>query len=273
MIGAIVGDIVGSKYEWVYFKSKDFELLDPDKCSFTDDSVMTIAVALALVDWKKNGGDLPTLAVKRLREFGRRYPYAGYGGRFDRWLFTADPKPYNSYGNGAAMRVSACGWAANSIEEAVALSNAVTSVTHNHPEGLKGAAATAVCVYLARTGTPKDDIRRHVEENYYKIDFSLDEIRPTYDFDPSCQGTVPQALEAFFESVSFEDAIRNAISIGGDSDTIAAITGGVAGAYYGVPNEIRHMTMYYLDTFLEKAFLCAERQLKDKGANRRNANG
>ena len=254
MIGAIVGDIVGSKYEWVYFKSKDFELLDPEKCSFTDDSVMTIAVAAALADWKLKSGDL----------FGRRFPYAGYGGRFDEWLNAENPQPYNSWGNGAAMRVSACGWAANSVEEAITLSNVVTAVTHNHPEGLKGDAATASGVYLARTGTPKDEIRRHVEENYYKMDFSLDEIRPTYDFDVSCQGSVPQALESFFEAVSFEDAIRNAVSIGGDSDTIAAITGAVAGAYYGVPDDIRHMVMYYLDTFLEKAFIRAERLIKGK---------
>jgi type I restriction enzyme M protein len=264
MIGAIVGDIVGSKYEWEYFKSKDFEFLDPDKCSFTDDSVMTIAVAAALADWKKNGGDLSTLAIKRMQEFGRRFPYAGYGGKFDQWLNAENPQPYNSWSNGAAMRVSACGWAANSVEEAVALSDAVTAVTHNHAEGLKGAAVTAVCVYLARTGVSKDEIRRHVEENYYKIDFTLDEIRPTYDFDVSCQGSVPQALESFFESVSFEDAIRNAVSIGGDSDTIAAITGAVAGAYYGVPDDIRHMVMYYLDTFLEKAFIRAERLIKSK---------
>ena len=264
MIGAIVGDIVGSKYEWVYFKSKDFELLDPEKCSFTDDSVMTIAVAAALADWKIKSGDLSALAIKRMKEFGRRFPYAGYGGRFDEWLNAENPQPYNSWGNGAAMRVSACGWAANSVEEAITLSNVVTAVTHNHPEGLKGAAATASCVYLARTGSPKDEIRRHVEENYYKMDFSLDEIRPTYDFDVSCQGSVPQALESFFESVSFEDAIRNAVSIGGDSDTIAAITGAVAGAYYGVPDDIRHMVMYYLDTFLEKAFIRAERLIKEK---------
>ena len=160
------------------------------------------------------------------------------------------------------MRVSACGWAANSVEDAVALSDAVTAVTHNHAEGLKGAAATAVCVYLARTGVSKDEIRRHVEENYYKIAFTLDEIRPTYDFDVSCQGSVPQALESFFESVSFEDAIRNAISIGGDSDTIGAIAGAVAGAYYGVPDDIHQTTMYYLDTFLEKEFLRAVRVLK-----------
>ena len=262
MIGAIVGDVVGSRYEWVYFKSKDFDLFDPDKCSFTDDSVMTIAVAAALADWRKKGGDLSALAIKRMQEFGRRFPYAGYGGRFDEWLNAETPHPYNSWGNGSAMRVSACGWAANSVEDAVALSDAVTAVTHNHAEGLKGAAATAVCVYLARTGVSKDEIRRHVEENYYKIAFTLDEIRPTYDFDVSCQGSVPQALESFFESVSFEDAIRNAISIGGDSDTIGAIAGAVAGAYYGVPDDIRQTTMYYLDTFLEKEFLRAVRVLK-----------
>ena len=262
MIGAIVGDVVGSRYEWEYFKSKDFDLFDPGKCSFTDDSVMTIAVAAALADWKKNGGNLSALATKRMQEFGRRFPYAGYGGRFDEWLNAETPQPYNSWGNGSAMRVSACGWAAGSVEEAVALSDTVTAVTHNHPEGLKGAAATAVCVYLARTGTPKDEIRRHVEENYYKIDFILDEIRPTYDFDVSCQGSVPQALESFFESTSFEDAIRNAISIGGDSDTIGAIAGAVAGAYYGVPDDIRQITMYYLDIFLEKTFIRSERVLK-----------
>ena len=269
MIGAIVGDIVGSRYEWEYFKSKDFDFFDPDKCSFTDDSVMTIAVATALADWKKNGGDLSALTTKRMQAFGRRFPHAGYGGKFDAWLNAENPKPYNSWGNGSAMRVSACGWAANSLEEAIALSDAVTAVTHNHPEGLKGAAATAVCVYLARTGTPKDEIRRHVEDNYYKIDFTLDEIRPTYDFDVSCQGSVPPALESFFESVSFEDAIRNAISISGDSDTIGAIAGAVAGAYYGVPDDIRHVTMYYLDTFLEKAFLRAERLLKGKLTKRK----
>ena len=267
MIGAIVGDIVGSKYEWAYFKSKEFDLFDPDKCSFTDDSVMTIAVAAALADWKKNDAELSILAIKRMQEFGRRFPYAGYGGKFEEWLNTEHPQPYNSWGNGAAMRVSACGWAANSLEEAVSLSNIVTAVTHNHTEGLKGAAATASCVYLARIGISKDEIRRHVEENYYKINFTLDEIRPTYDFDLSCQGSVPQALESFFESVSFEDAIRNAISIGGDSDTIGAITGAVAGAYYGVPDDIRHMTMYYLDTFLEKKFLNAERVLKRRPTN------
>ena len=129
MIGAIVGDVVGSKYEWVYFKSKDFELLDPDKCTFTDDSVMTVAVAAALADWKKKGGDVSTLAIAKMKEFGKRFPYAGYGGRFDEWLNSEDPQPYNSWGNGAAMRVSACGWAANSVEEAIMLSNVVTAVT------------------------------------------------------------------------------------------------------------------------------------------------
>ena len=262
MIGAIAGDIVGSRFEWAYMKSKDFELFPTKKCSFTDDSVMTIAIATALADWKAGKGELHDHAIRRMQEFGRRFPHAGYGGKFGRWLESDDPQPYNSWGNGSAMRVSACGWAANSIEEAVALSDAVTAVTHDHPEGLKGAAATSVCIYLARTGKSKDEIRHYLEDHFYKIDFTLDEIRPTYRFDVSCQGSVPQAMASFFESTSFEDAIRNAISLGGDADTIAAIAGGVAGAYYGVPDEIRLQALQHLDPFLRDAFLGAERKLK-----------
>ena len=246
MIGAIIGDIVGSRFEWDNIKTKEFELFDLE-CSFTDDSVMTLAVAQAIL---KCGGDLDALereAVACMRELGKRYPLAGYGGRFTMWLLSKNPKPYNSFGNGSAMRVSPCGFAAKTLEETIALADAVTKVTHNHPEGMKGAEATAAAIFLARSGASMQEIRDHIEQNYYKIDFTLDEIRPTYTFDVSCQGSVPQALEAFFESTDFEDAIRNAISIGGDSDTIAAITGGIAQAFYGIPDDLRNQTVLFLD--------------------------
>ena len=246
MIGAIIGDIVGSRFEWDNIKTKAFELFTPD-CSFTDDSVMTLAVAQAILN---SGGDLDALereAVACMRALGKRYPLAGYGGKFTMWLLSKNPKPYNSFGNGSAMRVSPCGFAAKTLDEGVAMADAVTKVTHDHPEGMKGAEATAAAIFLARSGKSMAEIRDHIERHYYPLGFTLDEIRPGYTFDVTCQGSVPQALEAFFESESFEDAIRSAVSIGGDSDTIAAITGGVAEAYYGVPQELRDMALAYLD--------------------------
>ncbi len=187
-----------------------------------------------------------------MQSFGRLYPNSGYGGSFGKWIFSDAPQPYNSYGNGAAMRVSGCGYVGQTIPEVKQLSRAVTEVTHNHPEGLKGAEATAVAVFLARCGEALPDIRDYIVKNYYPLEFTLDSIRASYRFDVSCQGSVPQALEAFFESVGFEDAIRNAISIGGDSDTLAAITGSVAEAYYGVPMDIRERALTFLDEHLSK---------------------
>ena len=230
-------------------------------CRFTDDSVMTLAIAAALMDWRKEGGDLKGHAISRMQEFGLRYPDAGYGGRFWGWIRAKNPHPYNSWGNGSAMRVSACGWAARTLDEVKELSRAVTEVTHNHPEGIKGAEATAVAVYLALSGKTIDEIREVIDREYYPMNFTLDEIRPGYSFDVSCQGSVPQALEAFFESTSFEDAIRNAISIGGDSDTIGAITGAVAGAYYGVPDEIRAKAEKFLPDHLMRVLYAAESEL------------
>ena len=247
LIGAIVGDIAGSRFEWLNCKSKDFALLvgqheGAEPCCFTDDTVMTLAIADAIMKWRKGGdasyASLSSYAIKSMQTFGRRYPNAGYGGSFMAWLQDKKPCPYNSWGNGAAMRVSACGWAGRTLDEVKAMSRAVTEVTHNHPEGIKGAEATAVATFLARTGKSMAEIEKVVNRDYYRLDFTLDEIRDSYKFDVSCQGSVPQALEAFFESTSFEDAIRNAISIGGDSDTIGAICGAVAGAYYGVPQDI-----------------------------------
>ena len=246
MLGAIIGDIVGSRFEWHNYKSKDFEFLNY-QCFFTDDSVMSLALCKALLQSGNGLADLSEQAITCMREFGKNYPHAGYGGGFSSWLLSVNPQPYNSFGNGAAMRVSGCGYVANSIEEAKRLSKAVTEVTHNHPEGLKGAEAVAVAVFLARSGWNLLEIRDYIVKNYYRIGFTLDSIREEYDFDVTCQGSVPQALEAFFESTDFEDAIRNAISIGGDSDTIAAITGAVAEAYYGIPTEIRKHALTFLD--------------------------
>ena len=276
MIGAIVGDIAGSRFEWHNRKSKRFTFLkgkheSRHPCCFTDDSVMTLAVAAAIMKWREAGGGsysaLSAEAVMSMQEFGRRYPRAGYGGAFRRWLHDDCPQPYNSWGNGAAMRVSACGWAGRTLDEVRAMSRAVTEVTHNHPEGIKGAEATAVATFLARTGKSMDEIKEVVLRDYYPLDFTLDEIRPSYEFDVSCQGSVPQALEAFFESSSFEDAIRNAISIGGDSDTIGAICGAVAGAFYGVPDDIRAKAETFLDAHLLKTLHDFERVFVDSVAD------
>jgi type I restriction enzyme M protein len=251
VLGAIIGDIVGSRFEWNNIRTKEFEFLTY-RCEFTDDSVMSLAVAKALLD---SGGDftnLGELTVKSMQEIGRPYPNCGYGGMFRKWMYSDNPQPYNSFGNGAAMRVSACGFAAKTLDEAKTLSRKVTEVTHDHPEGLKGAEATTVSIFLARTGSNILEIRDNVNECYYPMNFTLDGIRDSYTFNATCQGTVPQAIMAFLESNNFEDAIRNAISIGGDSDTLAAITGGIAEAYYGVPVGIRKHALTFLDERLLK---------------------
>ena len=263
MLGAIIGDIVGSRFEWNNNKSKQFDLLTY-KCSVTDDSIMTLAIAKALLESKSDYSDLSENAVKYMQNIGQHYPNCGYGGHFREWIYSDNPKPYNSYGNGAAMRVSACGFVANTLEEVKQLSKSVTEVTHNHSEGIKGAEATAVAIFLARSGKNLLEIRDYITKNYYPLNFSLDEIRDNYEFNESCQGTVPQALEAFFESKNFEDAIRNAISIGGDSDTIAAITGGIAGAYYGIPTDIRKHALTFLDERLLKILVDFENNYPSK---------
>lgn len=246
MLGAIVGDIVGSRFEWDNHRSKEFDLLTY-KCFFTDDSVMSLALAQAILESKPDYSDLAEKSVECMQRIGRKYPDCGYGGRFFGWMFSDEPKPYNSFGNGAAMRVSAAGFAAGSMDEAKMLAERITAVTHNHPEGLKGAEAAVVALYMARSGSSILEIRDVIDKNYYPMNFTLDGIRNTYRFNETCQDTVPQALMAFFESTGFEDAIRNAISIGGDSDTVAAITGGIAEAYYGIPSDIRKHALTFLD--------------------------
>ena len=241
MIGAIIGDIVGSVYEWHNIKTRQFPLFQ-DKCFFTDDTVMTIAVAEGLM----NGGGKDDF-IDAMKKYGRMYPDAGYGGRFRGWLFSEDREPYNSWGNGSAMRTAPVGWYYDSLEETRKAAALASSVTHDHPEGIKGAESTAAAIFLARTGHSKAEIRDYVEREFgYDLSLTLDEIRPTYRFNESCQDTVPQAITAFLESTDFEDAIRNAISLGGDSDTLAAITGSIAEAAYGVPQELQDRAWEYL---------------------------
>ena len=246
MLGAIIGDTVGSRFEWHNHRSKDFEFLTY-KCEPTDDSIMTLAIAKAILKSEGNINKLPDLAVRYMQQLGRLYPDAGYGGAFRKWIMSNNPKPYGSFGNGAAMRVSPVGFAAKSMNEAKAMSKAVTKVTHNHPEGIKGAEATTVAIFMALHGKSMLEIRDYIDKNYYPMNFTLDGIRDSYQFNETCQDTVPQAMMAFFESTGFEDAIRNAISIGGDSGTLAAITGGIAEAYYGIPSEIRKHELTFLD--------------------------
>ena len=248
MIGAIIGDIVGSIYEFDNIKKKEFKLFDFDY-TFTDDTVMTIAVGKALSQHNRADGTeaFKKNLIKTMHEFGNLYPYAGYGGRFAKWIENEETAPYGSFGNGSAMRVSAVGWWALSLEEAEEYAKASAEVTHNHPEGIKGAQAVAGAIYLAKMGATKEVIKEYIEKKYYALDFTLDEIRPTYKFEVSCQKSVPQAIEAFLESKSFEDTLRNAISIGGDSDTIAAIAGSIAETYYGVDEELRETALSYLD--------------------------
>ena len=240
MLGAIAGDIIGSVHEWAGTKTKDFPLYLPD-CRFTDDTVLSVAVAECLL----RGGDYAVL----YRRYFQAYPGAGYGGTFLRWAASAAVGPYQSWGNGSAMRVSPVGYYGNSLDEVLAEARRSAEVTHNHAEGIKGAQATAAAIFLARTGHEKSGIREYVEQTFgYDLKQRLEEIRPAYKFDVSCQGSVPQSIIAFFESEDYEDAVRNAISLGGDADTMACIVGGIAAAYYGViPAEIREQTLARLD--------------------------
>ena len=246
MFGAIIGDIIGSRFEFFNTNTKDFNLFDED-CRFTDDSVMTIAICKAILESNGNHEILSKKTIENMQYLGEIYPGAGYGMMFSSWLEDSDPQPYNSFGNGAAMRVSAVAYEADTIEEVKKLSKLVTEVTHNHPEGLKGAEATAIAIFLSRIGMSKEEIKEYITKHYYKLDFTIDEIKDSYGFDETCRGSVPQALECFFESTDFEDAIRIAISLGGDSDTIGAITGSIAGAYYGIPAYIKESAITYLE--------------------------
>jgi ADP-ribosylglycohydrolase len=241
MYGAILGDMIGAPYEVDRGrKTKGFPLFISDS-QFTDDTVMTLAVAEALMDSRGSSDDgIRAALIEKMQKWGRRYPHAGYGGMFAQWLRTPSPRPYGSYGNGSAMRVSAAGWLYDTLEETRRIARLTAEVTHNHPEGIKGPEATAAAIFLARTGEDKERIRAYITDQFgYDLSRTCDEIRPAYHHVESCQQTVPEALTAFLEGTSFEDVIRTAVSLGGDCDTLTCIAGGVAEAFYGVPEELK----------------------------------
>ena len=263
MLGAIIGDIVGSIYEFDNIKTKDFNLFT-NEMFFTDDTVMTIAIADAIT----NGGQHENF-IQSMKKWGCNYIDKSYGSSFRRWLKLDIAEPYNSWGNGSAMRVSPCGWVAKlsePFEEGLKLTEDLAKksaeVTHNHPEGIKGAQATAAAIFFMRHGKSKNAIEEYknklkdyIKNKYqYDLNFTLNEIRPSYAFNESCQKTVPQAIVSFLESENFEDAIRNAISIGGDSDTLAAITGSIAEAAYGIPEDIKEKAINYLDKKIKELY-------------------
>lgn len=238
MYGAILGDIIGSPFEFDRGdKTKDFKLFSR-RSHFTDDSVMTLAVCEALLKVGQDATvkEIEDAVISSMQSWGRRYPHAGYGGYFRRWLTACHPEPYNSFGNGSAMRVSAVGWLYDSLENTRTVAKATANVTHNHPEGIKGAEATASAIFMARNGSSKEEIKKYIEKEFhYDLNRTLNEIRPDYHMDETCQKTVPEAIIAFLEATDFEDAIRNAVSLGGDTDTLGAITGSIAEAYYRIP--------------------------------------
>lgn len=250
MYGAIFGDIIGSRFEfdrgpW----TKDFELLT-DKCNWTDDSVMTIAVMEALMNAGKNA-DTDTIkaeCIKSMQKWGQKYPNAGYGAKFIYWVHSKNPEPYNSWGNGSAMRVSGAGWVYDTLERTREVARATAEVSHNHPEGIKGAECTAAVMFLARTGISKEEIKEYVVKEFgYDLSKTVDEMRPLHKHDESCQDALPKALVSFFEGESYEDVVRTAVSLGGDTDTIAAIAGAMADAMYGVPVGMTVTGMDYLE--------------------------
>lgn len=240
MLGAITGDIVGSVYEWNNIKHKNFEPLFSPRAFFTDDTVLTVALMDSILN-NENYGDM-------LRRYYQEHPHAGYGHLFHEWCKYGDRQGYNSWGNGSAMRTSAVGYAFNTIEEVLEKAKHYASFTHNHPEGIKGAQATSACIFMARKGASKEEIRAYITKQFdYDLARTIDDIRPDYVFNESCQGTVPEAIVAFLDSTDFEDAVRCAISLGGDSDTLTCITGGIAEAFYGeLPQEIANQSMSLL---------------------------
>ena len=243
IIGAIAGDVIGSAYEFNPTRDHDFELFTP-KSSFTDDTVLTMANALWLIDDEQHTHER---LVEIMLDLCRRYPSRGYGGRFANWICDKDPQPYNSYGNGSAMRVSPVGYYAQSLEEALALAKVSAEVTHNHPEGIKGAQATAAAIFLARRGKSKQEIRDYVAQTFdYDLSRTLDEIRPTFTFDETCQRTVPEAITCFMEGKDYEDVVRLSVALAGDADTIAAIAGSISSAVDEVPNGITQQVIALL---------------------------
>lgn len=250
MLGAIAGDMIGAPYEFNGLKTKDFPLFT-ERSGFTDDTVLSVAVAEMLLTKDESERNY----TQAFKTYGRRYPNptGGYGARFHSWVWSDNSEPYGSWGNGSAMRVSPIGFAFQDLDTVLAEAKRSAEVTHNHAEGIKGAQATAAAIFLARTGKTKADIKTYVESQFgYDLSRTVDEVRPTYEFNESCQGTVPEALIAFLDATDFEDAIRNAVSLGGDSDTLTCITGGIAEAFYGMPEAIAQEVFARLDDHLSR---------------------
>jgi ADP-ribosylglycohydrolase len=250
MFGAIIGDIVGSQYERPEenIRTKDFPLFS-ERSRFTDDTVMTLAVADAFLEMGYSTEELSVRGalIHSMQKFGRRHPHAGYGANFSKWLTSPRPQPYGSYGNGSAMRVSSVGWLFHDLAKVRQMARLSADVTHNHPEGIKGAEAVASAIFLARRGSSKEAIREHIESRFkYDLSRTVDELRPTYTYHLSCMKTVPEAITAFLDGEDFEDVLRTAVSLGGDSDTIAAIAGSIAEAFYGVPDLLKDECFEYL---------------------------
>lgn len=255
MYGAIIGDIIGSRFEFEdNHKSKEFELFTSE-CDYTDDTVMTIAVAEALMDAGPDADEktIKSLLIKSMKKWGQKYPYAGYGARFIDWVLTDNPEPYGSYGNGSGMRVSSVGWLYDSLDRTREVARWTAEVTHNHPEGIKGAEATAAAIFMARQGASKDEIQDYIEEEFgYDLSRTLDDIRPGYYHVEDCMRTMPEAYECFLESESYEDCIRNVMYIGGDTDTLGAIAGAIAEAFWGLPITLITEGIKYLPEDMEE---------------------
>ena len=254
MLGAIIGDIVGSPYEFGSDKSKHFPLFVKESRP-TDDSIMTIAVGCACVEADCNNEDMfKSVLAKKMREIGLLYPNAGYGDRFYKWMIFNEKEAYGGTTNGSAMRVSPTAWAANTLEAVERLAKWSAEITHSGADGIAGAQAVAAAVFLARTGVSKEKIRAYIEEKYYDLNFTVDQIRPYYHHSMECEKSVPQAIVCFLESTDFEDAIRNAVSLGGDCDTQACIAGAIAEAFYGIPDELQEEVFEYIDDTLQEYY-------------------
>ncbi len=250
MYGTIIGDIAGSYYEMNNIKTKKFKFMDKRKSNFTDDSVITLAVCKSLLEYENDLNKLHNIVIENMVKIGRNHSQCGFGGDFFKWIIADNHNPYGSYGNGAAMRIGCCGIAGNSIDEVKELSKIITGVSHNHEESFKGAEAISVAVFMAKNNSSKKEIEEYIKNNYYELNFTLEEKRKLHGAGISCQDCVPQAFLSFFESRNFEDAIRNAISIGGDSDTVAAITGCLSGVYYGIPRKfIRKANTFFVEKY------------------------
>ena len=260
IIGTICGDIIGSTHEFNPIKTKEFPLYQKNS-KFTDDTIMTLAIA----NWLMKNKNSRQILIDEIKYFGNKYPNAGYGGMFREWLKSENPHAYGSWANGSAMRVSPVAWVGDSLEEVQKLAKLSAEITHNHPDAIKGALATADAIYLSRIDISKEEIKNHIELRYdYDLSRRLEDIRPNYKFDVSCSGSVPEAIICFLESKSFEDTIRNAISLGGDADTQAAIAGGIASAYYDIPKRIYYKAIHRLDYDLLNVLIDFEEFLENK---------